>query len=75
MEVKITSLTDEGRYCLWGAEDIFMVEMDGEVVFEVKMDEDSDIYAIPEMLEQAFLAGQNGETFDILRTHVDKIGD
>ncbi len=33
----------------------------------------SDVYAIPELMEMAYLAGKNGEPFEIVKAEVDEM--
>ena len=70
MELIVVKSMDE-EYFEWEELEILI---DGETVFSVCNAEPedntlsrnfSDCYNIPELLERAFLAGKNGETFEI----------
>lgn len=77
MQVVVISSTDE-EYYEW---DQLEILIDGESVFSVMNAEVedntlgrnfSDCYDIPKLLERAYLAGKNGETFEIHEGHYVK---
>ena len=80
MKVKVTGLTDEGCERR-DYRDVLEISIDGKRAFQVFDGEPedatlsrdfNDCYSIPEMMQKAYEAGKNGETFKIENVKLDE---